>query len=125
MNVTQTVPLLLVSQFETSLPFYRDGLGFQVDREWSHENRLAWCWLTQGTASLMLQQATAEDPPAASWGRGMTLYFLCDDASEAYRQFQERGIDASPPTETFYHMNQVFVSDPDGYRLCFENPTEP
>ena len=33
MNVTQTVPLLLVSQLETSLPFYRDGLGFQVDRE--------------------------------------------------------------------------------------------
>ena len=72
----------------------------------------------------MLQQATAEDPPADSWGRGVTLYFLCDQASEAYKRFRERGIEASSPTETFYRMNQVFVTDPDGYRLCFENPFE-
>ena len=67
------------------------------------------------------QKAGEHDPPPEAWGAGVTLYFLCDDARELYAEFVARGIDASPPETAFYGMTQVFVRDPDGWRLCFEH----
>ena len=123
MKVSQTVPLLLVSDLEKSHAFYCEGLGFETAHEWKPDGVLSWCWLRQGDAAIMLQQSTDEDPPATTWGKGMTIYFVCGDANEAHQEFTARGVKASKPTETFYGMNQTFVTDPDGYKLCFENQT--
>ena len=122
MNVQQTVPLLLVRDIEKSRDFYCGGLGFKSENEWAPEASLAWCWLGHGSAALMLQQQCEGDPPPATWGKGMTLYFICDDAAAAFQEFCERGVDASEPAEAFYGMVQTFVTDSDGYKLCFENP---
>ena len=56
-------------------------------------------------------------------GKGVTFYFLCEDAEAMYREVTGRGLEATPPAVAFYGMNQTFVSDPDGYQLCFENRT--
>lgn len=123
-QVSQTVPLLLVSDLEQSCAFYESGLGFRRVREWTPEGVLSWVWLEHGTAAFMLQQYCEEDPPPATWGKGFTLYFLCEDAELASRKLREQGIEASAPSETFYGMKQTFVTDPDGYLVCFENPTQ-
>lgn len=123
MGLRQTVPLLLVSRISQSNSFYCDSLGFQPVRCWEPSGELMWCWLQHGDAAVMLQQATEEDPPSAEWGKGLTLYFICDDVDGLFHAMQERGVSATEPTDAHYGMRQTFVSDPDGYNLCFEQPT--
>ena len=121
-RVTQTLPLLVVSDIDNSTAFYRDGLGFELAEHWSPNGRLAWCRIERGTAGLMLQQACDDDPPAGTCGKGVTFYFICDDADAIYQEITGRGVTATQPEVAFYGMNQTFVTDPDGYQLCFENP---
>lgn len=124
MKVEQTIPLLCVSNIAQSVGFYRDGLGFEVASKWEPEGKLAWCWLRHGGATLMLQQADEEDPRSEERGKGVTFYFLCNDADVVYHEITERGVKATKPSVAHYGMKQTLVNDPDGYELCFENPTE-
>ena len=94
-----------------------------MSRRWEPNGEVMWCWLEHGEAAVMLQQATENDPPPAAWGKGCSLYFICDDVDLLFREFKERGATATDPTDAFYGMRQTFVTDPDGYQLCFEQPT--
>ena len=116
-------PLLFVEDIARSLAFYRDLLGFEMTQDWSPEGNLAWCSLKRGGAALMLQQACEEDGPADGRGRGVGFFFLCDDANELHVELHARGLSLDPPKLAFYGMNQLFLRDPDGYELCFQNST--
>ena len=120
-QVQQTVPLLLVDDIPLSRDFYCDGLGFQQTEQWEQDGKLGWCWLQHGTAALMLQQAEEVDPPAKERGQGVTFYFLCDDVTALHADLTHRGTEVAPPTTAFYGMQQIFLTDPDGYQLCFES----
>ena len=50
-NVQQAVPFFMVSDIDTSLRFYIDGLGFTKTIEWVDEGKLRWCWLELGGAA--------------------------------------------------------------------------
>lgn len=123
--VQDLVPLLMVEDIERSLAFYRDQLGFEIADKWEPEGKIAWCRLVRGGARLMLQQACAEDGPAAGRGRGVGFYFLCEDVDAIRIEFCAHGLLLDPPTVAFYGMKQLFFKDPDGYELCFQNPVSP
>ena len=77
-------------------------------------------------SALMLQQIEeAEDGPAKGMGRGVALYFICDDADAMHAELTSRGLDLKAPKVAYYGMNQLYVPEPDGYVICFESPTEP
>lgn len=116
-------PLLPVTDINRSLAFYRDQLGFEVARLADHEGRLDWCRLQRGGASLMLQQAD-ETTLAANHTRGISLYFICNDADEMYKELTARGLNPAPPSVADYGMKQLSTPEPDGYTICFESPTE-
>lgn len=118
----ELAPLLIVAAMSRSLTFYRDQLGFQITQEWSPDDQLAWCRLERDGVSLMLQQACDEDGPAEGRGRGVVFYISCADASAEYERLQASGVNVAPPQVAFYGMNQLVVTDPDGYELCFQNP---
>ena len=126
-NVEQAVPFFAVSNIEESVLHYVDGLGFEMKNKWVDEGKLRWCWLRNGGAALMLQEFRKEGRD--SWvaqgklGEGVTIYFICKDALALYRAFTARGIKGSRP----FVGNGMWVSgftDPDGYRIEFENPTK-
>lgn len=119
-------PLLTVQDIAVSIAFYRDRLGFDVVDEARAASGLFWCRLSRDGASLMLQQADeAEDGPAEGRGRGVALYFVCDDADAMYAEFTARGLAVESPTKAYYGMNQLHVPEPDGYVVCFESPCTP
>jgi len=124
-TIRELVPLLFVQDIERSMAFYRDSLGFAVAGKWEPEGRLAWCRLQRGGSAVMLQQADEEDGPAAGRGRGIGFFFICDDVADIHAEFSGRGLQLASPEVAFYGMQQVFVTDPDGYELCFESPAEP
>ena len=79
-----------------------------------------------GEADLMLQQFRAQGHDSRQFrdkkGEGVTLCFFCDDAVGFYQDVTSRGIDASEP----FVGNMMWVTemtDPDGYELLFESPT--
>ena len=127
MNVKQAVPFFRVSDMETSLRFYVDGLGCTISKRWEPAGRLRWCWLSLGDAALMLQEFPTEGhdswTPSGKLGDGVTIFFLCEDALRFYREVSGRGIMATEP----FVGNGMWVTslaDPDGYRLDFESETD-
>jgi lactoylglutathione lyase len=122
-NLTQVVPFLGVIDMERSLRFYLDGLGFVMKNKWEPDGKLRWCWLSRGGASLMLQEYVAGRRPEGVLGQGVSLCFQCEDAVALYREFRSRGLEAKEPF-VGNSMWVTLVSDPDGYKLDFESPTD-
>ncbi len=123
MNVKQAVPFFGVLSMEASLRFYVDGLGFTMTRKWIDQGVLRWCWLELDGAAVMLQEFRTEFVPAVKVGQGCSICFICEDALAIYRAATARGIQASRP----FVGNAMWVTDitdPDGYRLSFESPTD-
>ncbi len=126
-NVKQAVPFFGVSNIEESIRYYVDGLGFQMTNKWVLDGKLQWCWLQAGGAALMLQEFRKEGhdswAPEGKVGAGVTVCFICEDVLAIYRDATSRGIHASKP----FVGNAMWVtslSDPDGYRIDFESPTD-
>ena len=134
---------------EESVRFYVEGIGFRMTQKWVDEGKLRWRRLEAGGAALrqaqgrppqarshpersrgaalMLQEFPKEGhdawAPEGKVGEGVSVCFICEDALAIYHQVSSRGIHAARP----FVGNAMWVtslSDPDGYRIDFESPTE-
>ncbi len=129
-------PLISVFDMPTSVQFYRDVLGFELvsnspivkgaQGEYFH-----WALLRNNGAELMLNTAFDEgqrpptpDPEHVAAHKDTCIYFGCPDVDGAYEQLRSHGIKTKPPHVAPYGMKQLYVSDPDGYMLCFQWPAE-
>ncbi|MFN2603555.1 MAG: hypothetical protein ABR582_12465 [Gemmatimonadaceae bacterium] len=84
---------------------------------------IEWCWLEIGDAVLMLQEYRKGRRPEGTLGQGVSICFTCEDAIALYREFESRCVDAKRPF-VGNAMWVTSVTDPDGYRLDFESPTD-
>lgn len=124
-KVTQAVPFFAVSNIEKSIRYYVDGLGFEMTNKWIPQEKIEWCWLQHGGASLMLQEIINDrrDMSGRKAGDGVSIYFICDDAQAIYQEIISKGIQATEP----FVGNSMWViglTDPDGYKIYFESPTK-
>ncbi len=126
-NVEQAVPFLWVRDMDRGLRFYVEGLGFVMTKHWLDDGKIRWCWLTLGNAAVMLQEFWSEGPhrnlPDGKLGAGVTTCFICKDAVALWRELVSRGVTAKRPF-VGHGMWVTEVSDPDGYQLLFESPTD-
>ena len=126
-NVRELVPMLCVASMERSLGYYVDGLGFTMQAKWVVDGRVLWCRLELGGAALMLQQFNREGhdswAPQGEVGEGVSLRFQCQDAIAIYHDVISRGIGATEP-QVGNAMWDTRLTDPDGYRIHFESPTD-
>ena len=134
-NVKQAVPFFSVTNMETSLRFYVDGLGFKMKRWWipdhadgqvdyKPDGRIRWCWLELGDAAIMLQEFLPERQPKEKLGTGVNLCFQCEDALALYREFKSRGIQTRERPSVGNRLWVVPLTDPDGYCMEFSSPTD-
>ncbi len=130
-NVKQAVPFFGVTNMESSLRFYVDGLGFKMKHQWipdrveDHpDGRIRWCWLEFGGAAIMLQEFLPGRRPTQALGTGASVSFMCEDALALYRQFKSRGIQTRSRPSVGNGLWVVPVTDPDGYRMEFSSPTD-
>jgi catechol 2,3-dioxygenase-like lactoylglutathione lyase family enzyme len=126
-NVKQAVPFFAVADMDSSLRFYRDGLGCTMKYQWIDEGKLRWCWLDIGNAAIMLQEFRKEGHdawnPKGPVGEGVSICFQCEDAIALYHEFKSRGLQPKRPF-VGNHFWVTGVTDPDGYKLFFESPTD-
>jgi hypothetical protein len=115
----------------TSIGFYRDLLGFAVTgtapKLSDNPDDANWTMLQLNDATLMLNTAyepeyRPERPEADRFGghRDTCLYFGCPDVEATYRHFLDKGLAVKEPKVAPYGMKQLYLSDPDGYVLCFQ-----
>ena len=130
-NVKQAVPFFGVTNMEASLRFYVEGLGFKMKRSWipnreenNPDGRIRWCWLELGETAIMLQEFLPDRKPKETLGTGASVCFMCEDALALYREFQSRGIHALKRPFVGNRLWVVPLTDPDGYRIDFESPTD-
>jgi lactoylglutathione lyase len=121
-NVQSVVPFFMVTDMTRSLRFYLDGLGFTLKQQWLVDNKIRWCRLDHGGASLMLQEYHPTRVPKIKRGEGVSLWFQCQDSLALYRDFLARGLEPREPFVGNGHWDTVIL-DPDGYHLHFESPT--
>jgi len=126
-NVRMAVPFFNVKDIEASLRFYVDGLGFTITRQWEPDSRIRWCWLELGQVAVMLQEYWKDGRPggwaAGPLGQGVSICFMCSNAIAVYHDSSARGLNPARP----FVGNNLWVTsftDPDGYRLDFESPTD-
>jgi len=127
-NVKQAVPFFMVANIQPSIDFYVNGLGFEMTNKWIPRGKIEWCWLQYGGAAVMLQEFAKEKrelmaAEGKTLGVGVSICFQCEDALAIYREIRSRGIEAKRPF-VGNAMWVTSVSDPDGYKLFFESPTD-
>jgi len=123
-------PLLQVFDMHTSIAFYRDVLGFEVvTTSTPRGEHFDWALLKLNAVELMLNTAYEDDarPPVPDPARiaahdDTAIYFGCPDVDATYAHLRARGVTVKEPKIAHYGMKQLYVSDPDGYSLCFQWP---
>jgi catechol 2,3-dioxygenase-like lactoylglutathione lyase family enzyme len=120
--------LLFVFDMPTSIRFYCDVLGFEIvgsDRK--PAPHFDWVLLRLNGAELMLNTAyeAGERPAAPDTFRiaahgDTSLYLACPDVDGAYDYLRRKEIAVEPPRVAYYGMKQLYITDPDGYLLCFQ-----
>jgi lactoylglutathione lyase len=123
-NIKQAVPFFMVTDMDTALHFYVDGLGFTAKNTWTPRGKIEWCWLEREGVALMLQEYREGHPNiAANKGIGLSIWFQCTDSLKLYHEFIGKGL---KPKEPFVgnQLWDVSITDPDGYNLHFESPTD-
>ena len=120
-RVQELVPLLIVQDITRSVDFYCEKLNFKMTMNWEPDGKLQWCRLERDGSALMLQQACDEDGSPEGRGAGVSFYFNCGDADAEHARLAGGGLKLDPPKVAFYGMNQLYLTDPDRYELCFQS----
>ena len=135
LDIHGIAPLLQVFDMPTSIRFYRDVLGFEVENTSKvlsdNPDDVNWAMLKLNGATLMLNTAyepesrpAKPDPSRIAAHSDSSLYFGCPDVDKAYQQLRSAGVDVEEPKVAWYGMKQLNLMDPDGYHLCFQWPAK-
>src|SRR5436305_1128509 len=116
-------PVLIVSEIETSIPFWVDRLGFEKIVEVPEDGKLGFVILTRGGAELMIQTKTSveKDMPSfapASQANQATLFIEVDDLEDILKRLGGYPI-AMPERIAFYGMREIGVFDSNSNVLVF------
>ena len=129
LQVKGMAPLIQVFDMPRSLHFYRDRLGFTLVNRSGATDDCGWAVLRLDGVEIMLNTAydVGERPPSADPARmashgDLCFFFMCADVDAVYCQLRAAGFAAKEPEIRNYGMKQVYLSDPDGYGLCFQMP---
>ena len=125
MKLTNLVPMLNVSDIDSSLDFYREALGFEIVSDPGVARGSRWATIRSGNTELMLTE-TDRQPSASkigdphidtSWSG--IFYFYPDDVVAWYAHVIAQGYAPTPLEVTVYHMREFSLIDPDGHVLSF------
>ena len=115
---------LTVRDVHASLAWYRDALGFEVDREMMHEGRLRAVAMRAGDVRLLLNQDDGAKGMDRAKGAGLSLMITTrqrvDVVADRIRAFG--GTLASEPADMPWGARVFRVHDPDGFALAISSP---
>ena len=114
---------LTVRDLATSVAWYRDVLGFAVDREFRREDRLFAVRVRAGDVRLLLSQDTGAHGTGRVKGEGFSLQITTTaDIDALAAQVEARGGTLVTPPADVGGARRFRVQDPDGFRFAIAGP---
>ena len=114
---------LTVADLGVSMAWYRDVLGFVVDREFAREGRLRAVRMRAGAVRILLGQDDGSKGAARSKGEGFSLQLTTgQDVDEMARRIRLRGGTLESEPVTMAGARAFRLRDPDGFRLTISAP---
>jgi catechol 2,3-dioxygenase-like lactoylglutathione lyase family enzyme len=122
------VPLLTVFDVQRSIDFYLDVLGFELEGKHPSDGIPSFATLRLGEIKLMLndefephERKPEHDRPRSD---DVTFCFWTKDLESVRASLAEQGCRVGDIRVRYYGMKQLPLHDPDGYRLCLQEPTD-
>ena len=126
-QLTNLTILLMVFDMPRSLQFYVDGLGFELVQSAGPEGDIGWVMLRREGIYLMLNtfyelpdRPDQLDVQQIKHHGDVILYFGCPTLDQHYEELRAKGLQPNPPYQTGYGFKAMDLTDPDGYKLCFQ-----
>ncbi len=125
LEATNLAASLTVASVARSRDWYRDVLGFTVDREFERDGSLFAASMRAGTARILLSQDNGAKGEERAKGEGFSLQFTTTQSVDAIAD-RAKGQGAKLDTEPSDAWGaRVFrVRDPDGFRLVISSQRE-
>lgn len=133
--VTSMTPLIEVHDMAEAVRFYSDAIGFELvehsaDVDAPEGRHFQFARLRLGQIHLMLNTLydIGERPPQRDPGQqaanGHTyLFFNTNELDAVIEKLRAAGVEPGDPIDQPYGMRQIYLKDPDGYSLCFQQRT--
>ena len=113
---------LTVSDLQRSLAWYRDVVGFTVDRKFEREGRLAAVALKAGAVELLLGQDDGARGEGRVKGEGFSLQITTtQDVDALAKRIQDRGGLLTTEPADVWGARVLRMQDPDGFRLTISS----
>ncbi len=128
-DIRGLAPLILVFDIQQSLQFYCEVLGFEIVSSDNAGPDYGWVLLSSGKTEIMMEpiypknhKPAEPDALRTAHHKDTALYFGCPDVDAVYEHLIAKGISVKEPRIVYYGMKQLYLTDPDGYLLCFQWP---
>ncbi len=114
---------LTVNDLQKSLAFYRDVVGFAVDREHEREGKLMAVSLRAGDVRILITQDNGAQGLDRVKGAGFSLQILTDqNIDELASGIKERGgVLENDPVDMPWGPRMFRFRDPDGFRFTISS----
>lgn len=106
---------LEVNNLEESVDFYRDLLGFELEKL-TQESEPPMARFRAGNLTISLAQ---QPETMLRRGRGAHFFLGIDDVDEYYQQLKSRDAEVQPPADEGWGGRFITLLDPDKYRFFF------
>lgn len=110
----QSIPTLASLDQEETLLFYRDKLGFTLQRRDPD-------YLILRRDGIELHFWSCDDRQIAE---NTSCYLRVADVDALHREFAGRGLDLPPPSVRMWGMKEFYIIDPHGNLLRFGQPVD-
>ena len=120
MKITHLV--FWVQENKLSEKFYKK-IGFDVLQSDDEHSVVAAGAFSLDLVSMRDERMFAKDSMAAEKGLGMYVYIRVDSVDTTYARLAELGVLATKPKDWPWGNREIIVKDPDGYKLCFWQPS--
>ncbi len=119
--ISSISPRLHIADFNRSVAFYRDVLGFSVDSTFPEEQPVFALLSRDGVA---LQIGGPESVKSDSNPPTVTLYLDVDDAKGLHAELQAKIAIEWGPEVYFYQRREFAFRDPDGHLIIVSEETD-
>jgi lactoylglutathione lyase len=118
---------LTVKDLEKSVAWYRDVVGFTIDRRHERDGKLMGVSLKAGLVRILLNQDDGARGLDRAKGEGFSLQITTSQSIDAIanRIKAAGGTLASEPADMPWGVRSFRVVDPDGFRLAFSSERAP
>ena len=117
-NLEQMRSVLAVQDLQSSVAFFRDKLGFEIEFEFE-----GWCFISRDQFRLMLGHCPDERRARETGDHSYFAYVRVSAIDDLNNEFRNRGLsDLEHPENKPWGLREFMVVTPEGHRIMFGQP---